>query len=101
MNPLFENAQKGFAGSFKSEHYIHILELPSNPLILSRYLMRVYDRKTIVERGYKNQRVKYIENDEYPNWRENASVLEQYASIPSEGKGWLFEMNNSYNRYRG
>ena len=78
-------------------NYIHVMELPSNPLIPSRYLMQVYDRNAMREHGTKNQRVKYIKNDEYPNWRETASVLEQHASVPSEGHGWLFEFNNFHN----
>lgn len=76
--------------------YIHVLELPVNPLIPSRYLLRCYQNQRW-NRCVKNQRVKYIENDEYPNWRETASVVEQFASVPSEGRGFFFDLNCSHN----
>lgn len=95
MNPFLAAQQSDVCNS--TGQYIHVMELPVNPLIPSRYLLKVYKRKSTVEQWNPNQRVKYIENDEYPNWRESASVIEQFASVPSEGKGWWFELNNSHN----
>ena len=80
--------------------YIRVMELPINSLIPSRHLLRVYDKKTNRIRtrlAPQNQRLKYILNDEYPNWRENASVLEQSASVPSVGNSWLVAINNMHN----
>ena len=77
--------------------YIHVMELPVNSLIPSRFLLRVYSRKATRDQMNKNQRTKYIENDEYPNWRENAAVVEQCASVPSVGNSWLVAINNMHN----
>ena len=97
MNP-FQAEQCKRGGEYKSTGvYIHVMELPVNPLIPSRYLLKAYDRNYMREHGNKNQRVKYILNDQYPNWRETAAVLEQHASVPSQGYGFLFEFNNSHN----
>ena len=95
MNPFLAAQQSDKCNS--TGQYIHVMEIPVNPLIPSRYLLRVYRRDAMQEPCNKNQRVKYIENDEYPNWRETATVIEQFASVPSEGKGWWFELNNSHN----
>lgn len=44
MFPLSHNRiMHDQVGSFKSEHYIHIMELPVNSLICNRWLMRAYD----------------------------------------------------------
>ncbi len=77
--------------------YHRIMELPTNGLIPSRFLLRVYIRDSRRDQINKNQRVKYIENDEYPNWRENAAVVEQSASVPAAGNSWLTALSNMHN----
>ena len=80
--------------------YIRVMELPTNSLIPSRFLLQCYTKKTNRIRvclAPQNQTLKYILNDQYPNWRENASIMEQCATVPSDGNHILTEINNMHN----
>ena len=77
---------KGDCGSKTSKHYTIIMELPINPFIPSRYLLRCYERLWVERRSDclpVNQARHYMQNDPDKRWRENAFVIEQRAKTCS------------------